>query len=423
MPGAEIRSRCFRINLALFEDSSLPQNPVKSIATRNHTVFSAHTRAASAHIDAMRGIAALLVFVGHWRSYFFVDYPYVKHANALLTIAYFVTGLGHEAVIIFFVLSGYLVGGSVLRQMRVDCWSWGSYLFARLTRLYLVLTPALLLGLLWDLWTLHHFGVGSAFTSPDLRRRLSATVMAGNYLFLQGILVPTFGTNDPLWSLSYEFCYYIAFPFMVIVTLKRLAWPRRVISAGVLFILGIFVGEVISLYFLIWLMGAALYFIPQLSGGGRTVRYAAWLAAFLALSGALIFDKTSHGSILNKDLYLGTAVSALLYVILCCARGPLSSPYIVASQHLARSSYTLYLVHVPIFVFLSAWLARQRIQPWDRTFPFVFAIGIGVFLYAQLVWWLFEARTESIRSWLKPHILGASGIRKTTTADNRTDVV
>ena len=34
----------------------------------------------------------------------------------------------------------------------------------------------------------------------------------GNLFFLQTIFVPPFGSNAPLWSLSFEFWYYLLFP-------------------------------------------------------------------------------------------------------------------------------------------------------------------------------------------------------------------
>lgn len=105
---------------------------------------------ASVHLDALRGIAAIGVCLSHLRDVFFRDYPTLPHHSPLLALLYLATGLGHQWVIIFFVLSGYLVGGSVLRAHATDRWSWSGYLFNRLTRLYIVLFPALIFGGLID---------------------------------------------------------------------------------------------------------------------------------------------------------------------------------------------------------------------------------------------------------------------------------
>ena len=110
----------------------------------------------------MRAVAAVLVLIGHWRNAFFVDFANVHSFRTIALILYIITGAGHQAVIIFFVLSGYLVGGTTLRSLQGGEWSWKRYLTHRLVRLSVVLIPALLLGLFWDT-----LGVKMAL-SPDL---------------------------------------------------------------------------------------------------------------------------------------------------------------------------------------------------------------------------------------------------------------
>jgi len=103
--------------------------------------------ASSDHLDLVRGGAALAVMLGHLRNLFFVDFSEVAgNSTPLVEIVYLVTGFSHYAVMIFFVLSGFLVGGSVLRGRMDGTWSWSLYSTNRLTRLWVVLIPALLLG-------------------------------------------------------------------------------------------------------------------------------------------------------------------------------------------------------------------------------------------------------------------------------------
>ena len=66
------------------------------------------------HLDFLRGLSALLVCMGHLRNVFFVNYNEVLVVDSyLINFFYFITSLGHEAVMVFFVLSGFLVGGSL----------------------------------------------------------------------------------------------------------------------------------------------------------------------------------------------------------------------------------------------------------------------------------------------------------------------
>lgn len=112
-------------------------------------------------LDAMRACAALLVFVGHERNLLFQDHGALVAPGPLVSAAYFLTSLGHAAVEVFLVLSGHVIAGSVLAARRAGTRSWRRYLVSRLTRLEIVLLPALALGAPWDgqgVWALadHH---------------------------------------------------------------------------------------------------------------------------------------------------------------------------------------------------------------------------------------------------------------------------
>src|SRR5208282_4394039 len=100
------------------------------------------------HHDLIRGLAALGVVYCHARVLLIQSVS--NGIRPIDRVLYLLSGYGHSAVMVFFVLSGYLVGGSVVRATTSGRWSWGDYLLARGVRLYLVLVPALLLTALWD---------------------------------------------------------------------------------------------------------------------------------------------------------------------------------------------------------------------------------------------------------------------------------
>jgi peptidoglycan/LPS O-acetylase OafA/YrhL len=100
-------------------------------------------------LDVLRAASAALVMLAHARNFVFVDYGEGK-SSVLRAMFYVATGLGHFSVVIFFVISGFLISQSV---MRID-WSRSdskiAYFIARITRLWVVLLPALLLTACWD---------------------------------------------------------------------------------------------------------------------------------------------------------------------------------------------------------------------------------------------------------------------------------
>lgn len=86
-------------------------------------------------INILRVVAATWVFVYHC-VYFF----YTKHFESLKSV-------GHNAVILFFVLSGYVIAYSVLGRGVTN---FKDYAVARVSKLYSVVIPAIILTVaLW----------------------------------------------------------------------------------------------------------------------------------------------------------------------------------------------------------------------------------------------------------------------------------
>lgn len=371
---------------------------------------------ASVHLDALRGFAAFSVLLGHWRDAFFFDYSELGHHNPLLAAAYLVTGLGRQWVIVFFVLSGYLVGGSVLRSVAAGRWSWRGYLSARLTRLYVVLLPALILGGALDYAGMHWPGGEAVYTGRagmqalkfDIHGTLTWPVLAGNSLFVQTIALPgmnghklpVFGSNGPLWSLSNEFWYYVAFPIAVILFVRgRPAWLRALFAVA-LAAWGWFCGLEIALLAVPWLMGAPIGYLPPVPASRRSTRIFAVTSSLALLALALSLGRLIHSNWM--DDVIGIAVALLIWVTLHCSGGKLPAWYVALSRRAAHSSYTLYLVHVPMLIFLKATLHLPREAPGWR--PLLVGLGVMalILLYAQLVYWFFEKNTDKVRAWFKP---------------------
>lgn len=377
----------------------------------------------SVHLDALRGLAAISVLLNHWRDAFFIDYPKLPLHNLANTVFYSVTGLGHQWVIVFFVLSGYLVGGSVLRSVNADRWSWRHYLLARLTRLYVVLLPALFLGGMLDWVGMHLPGTVSVYTGhsgmkalvTDVHATLTVPVFAANAVFLQTIAlpgmngrpVPDFGSNGVLWSLSNEFWYYMAFPFLVfLLSRRRSLWMRASCGLGLL-LWGWFVGSGIVLLGISWLMGALIAILPPISISGFWTRSLVIAAALVAFVLALILARMHDGALIF-DLLLGAVVTVLVWTTLCLGTASLPAAYIHMARRAARSSYTLYLVHLPLVIFLKAWLHLDRLLPGWHMMMVCAAILIGVVFYAQVVYEVFEKNTNRVRNWIKPYLFGAN---------------
>lgn len=108
------------------------------------------SKTQSDFLDLSRWVAALLVAAEHARGLVFVDYAQLHFPDLKAKAVYFLSGFGHEAVVVFFVISGYLVGGKVVSSFLSQRFGWKRYLADRATRLYAVLFAALLIGAAFD---------------------------------------------------------------------------------------------------------------------------------------------------------------------------------------------------------------------------------------------------------------------------------
>ncbi len=383
--------------------------PVKRDAAGPHHAPAPLSDQASAHLNMLRGVAAFVVLFGHWRNIFFVDWSQVRRRDVALDFFYGSTKYGHEAVVVFFVLSGYLIGRTVLRAVWASRWSAKHYAFHRLIRLELVLFPALLLCWLWDSAGMHLFSPsptylgtsGSSVLLSPISPHISLPIFVGNLAFLQTLLVPCFGSNAPMWSLANEFWYYALFPCLVIVLTKYFSWTRRAIAAVVMIGVALFIGRWMLGEFSIWLLGVALIFLPR-PHWLKARQHSLFLAiAFLFVIVQLIltFDPRKLEGRGNTDYILAIAVTIFIYALLHHPQ-PVGGLYKKIASQAAGFSYTLYLTHMPVLVFFSAWL-NHRNPPTARNFLLPLAILCGTIAYSYGIAMIFEHNTDRIRKRLE----------------------
>lgn len=349
----------------------------------------------------------------HLRGLFFVDYAALDHRSAPLTALYAVTGYGHQAVMVFFVLSGYFIGTSVMDSVGGLRWSWRTYLVSRLTRLQLVLFPALVLGAVWDRIGMRlpqaaplYYDALYKFYVPSVALRSTVPVFFGNLFFLQSIVSPVFGSNGPLWSLSYEFWYYIVFPLLALAAGAWVGTRNRVLYTALAVVLFWFIGPVVSLYFLIWLAGAAVGRLPQVLKSKAPSAVATWGAGVI-FACSLAWVRTHRlSSDLLTDYAFGFCFAVWLYTLLLGTREDVSPAYAHAAKKLAGFSYTLYLAHFPALLLLRGLINPQgNWQPDALHLLYALGIGLMVLTYAYWVAEFTEARTATVRArLLRPRV-------------------
>lgn len=146
-----------------------------------------------ASLEFIRGLASLDVFIWHVLN---TNIRFV-HIPGL----YWAVGWARESVIVFFVLSGYVIALSQQRFHRGA----GQFFKARVKRILPIYLISLAVALL----------VGAAIHAPCTLWRI-----VGHLLFLQsfeGSLVPALATNSALWSLGTEFEFYMLFTLVLLL--------------------------------------------------------------------------------------------------------------------------------------------------------------------------------------------------------------
>jgi peptidoglycan/LPS O-acetylase OafA/YrhL len=371
---------------------------------------------ASVSLDAVRGLAALAVLVDHSRNLTFVDFPQATSHHMLWFPFYALCTAGHQAVVIFFVLSGYLISGSIFRMIRSDSWSWKTYLTHRLIRLWIVLIPGLLLCALWDGIGLHshlapllYAGASGTHMMGDVSVSYTFPAFFKNLLFLQTILSPTFGSDVSLWSLANEFWYYMLFPLGLFALLPRTPLISRLIHGGLFLLIAWFVGRGILFNMLIWLAGTLLAILPVRITSSRTalVASAIYIPVFFGMNRYLPLSP------LALDYLLTVFTFAFLWILIGLRKESQQSLAVTFSRDLSRLSFTLYVGHVPLCMLLAALLLGDH--RWTATpLHLVYWMGVvAVLLFAAYgTAWLTEFRTDTFRRWIERTLLKTNAAPK-----------
>lgn len=360
-------------------------------------------------LDFIRGISAIAVCAGHLRAAMFVDYSKLATTSAIEKLFYFVTGLGHQSVMVFFVLSGFFVGGSVInRRFRFEFFD---YFIARLSRLWVVLIPALIFTAFIDLYISnnspsllageHHSILGSG---PSGNYSASLDTFLANLFFLQGIYSPVFGSNGPLWSLANEFWYYMLFPFLaMIIGYVRIAKVYRVVSVFVIALMAFFIIQSMWEGFIIWFMGSVVFCVYQKKTFSSNYIFACITGALFGLS--LIDSKVGviHSNIpLSSDLFVAIFFS-LFVISLKGVNGPKKIFKGIGriSKWLSEISYSLYLFHSPIVMLIYVNFYAGKQVSWGLNELMQYMFWLSILLFGGLVfWWMFERNTSIVRSWV-----------------------
>ncbi len=315
-------------------------------------------------LSAFRGLAALLVSLCHLEQIFLR--PYTKLFSPYASL------LAQGSVMIFFVISGYSITASIsgLIDKPNPCYE---YFIRRFCRVMPPLITAILLMFLLFSLAPHFFASGNNefIKQTNLARAglFFDTVKAlGALLFLNGFITATPEANGPLWSLSYEVWLYVIF-FGISYAFYNRAKKSFIIAIATYFAMVFFdkSGNWLFLkYSLIWYLGAACRIIFQ-SKNSTLMIYIRLTRNFLILSlltslfiGYRYVESGMKIDISTFNVCVGISFSTYLMANL---KQPLLKKTMI-SQSLVKAadfSYTLYLIHFPLYLFIFGITQTQSV--------------------------------------------------------------
>ena len=317
---------------------------------------------------------------------------------------------------VFFVISGYLVGGLAIVRLRKRGFSAVDFGIHRTSRIYTVLIPALCVGWLLDSAGLQFFNHSQLYTAAAQYKTASLNVVVahglniqtwiGNLLMVENMLTPVLGSNGPLWSLAYEWWYYCMFACAMVAAVG-IGAPKKILAAVALLAMCVLLPHRVVFWSLMWLLGVGV----ALYGETKFWKPPAWLGV-LAFVATVAISRLSHSSktapqrrtclSFVRDLFVALGFSALLLGFHDDGK-PL--PFANLHEGLAEFSYTTYLTHFPMLLFLVAMLHDRLGLPFLRQpnlagLAYYGSLLVVVSAYCWIVSRLTEVHTPHVRAFL-----------------------
>lgn len=336
-------------------------------------------------LDGVRGIAVSLVVLYHYGSYY-------SNEAALFPALRWIAHRGWVGVDLFFVLSGFLIGGIAIANREADN-SFSTFYFRRFLRIFPLYYFLLIASAIY-MWV------------QPLPKHISLVpyflYFTNNILALTGEPGPSW--LKPAWTLAVEEQFYLLLPAIVALVPPRLL--KYVFMAGILVAISLRAAAyLIPLerpFVFSWFLtpcrseglcyGVLLALLIR-NGAGAISRRALILTCYAVLFASLLGFVVAYRSV---DLLvtaglamLGPGFFAVVALSILHERGPLA---LITGTGLLRwigvRTYAIYLFHVPVFLIIRQLLHMAGVSLFGSAQ--VLALGVTL-LVASVSWRLIEA--------------------------------
>ena len=353
-------------------------------------------------VDVIRGISILLVLIRHFQ----LSYRLTDGFFGDILPGWFLTpltGNGNYGVVMFFVISGFLITSRTLERFgelkNIEFRNFYVFRFSRIApNITLMVSVVVLLGLL---------GI-KIFENDPNGPSLFITV-ASIATFTHNLLMEKFGyfnyCLNILWSLSVEEVFYLFFP-MACLFFRRKKW---IVAFWVLFV---FISpiyrfahrndptDIYGLYdYLACFDGIAIgCIVANAKKSFVTTGKSSYLIPVFSIGAAGVYF---YGSIWSNVTFGVSAISLLIGLILLVMplspKGEKVAPHFRLIRAFGKYSYELYLFHVVLLAFLKMRVGKAEMSYYGKPLWFLSYLGISFFVSAMVSHFYAEPLNKKLR--------------------------
>jgi len=320
-------------------------------------------------LQSMRGVASLVVLASHCFSYYNTPIEFQRAKNIIFN--------GQGSVVLFFVLSGFVLGRS-LQNAPVNWRNIAYFYIKRAFRIYPALWTASAIGLFYILffhWSSPHPGVSPWLLARFKHDRFAPIPFLAALAGALGLLVP------PVWTIFNEILESTILPLTSRLSFDR---PRLgVLLAVVLGLVSLTVGPFtyygVLLYPVDFEVGVL---IAVLFSNSPKLTHLAWIWTLVLAAGVctIFFLRglvmlRDPGLIQNDPLMHMIELAGSAGIIIAINAEPVTLLRNRLLKTLGDISYSIYLLHFPVMCFcavaLSHIIARDNLTPLESILLFV----------------------------------------------------
>jgi len=351
----------------------------------------------SLYLDLVRFLAALVVLLHHL-------------SDLLFSSDMRIFNIGHEAVVVFFVLSGYVISYSA----KVKDYGCKEYFIARFSRIYSVAIPAIILTIILDYigTTICRHCYQDIYVALDypVIRLLASITFTGELWFIS---ILSF-SNIPFWSIHYEVFFYVFFGAML--------YTEKKYRFAVLILLLLVAGPKVAILLPLWLFGAYLY-RPDNYFKSPIVNFILWIATSFLLFSLFAFNGKSFITGYGNEMLYGVLgfseslnLAASKYFVFDYVFGLIFGLNLIVSKsliesfsfdldkakvakvirYLANRTFSIYLFHFPLIGFFNALVPHDIEDNLRWSFIIILTI-ISIFTLSRYT----EQRKHFYSKWLR----------------------